>query len=104
MIIPSYQQSTSPALYGAKLLGKWYCSYQEEREGVHIARYMTSTGWGRCTQWWDTKEEVEAAFKKFGQNTLPITDRELHDRRVQEADYKAMMSEDHGWDDPADFH
>lgn len=87
MIIPTYIQAISPTsksivgysqlAYPKETLNKWYCFYIESRYGIKIPRYMSPTGWKIACYWWDSKEEVEMAFKFYGQTPLLIKNFEL---------------------------
>lgn len=79
MIIPNYTKADSLMVYPQDIIGKWSCSYHEERDGVKVARYLHPDGWKRYGYWWGSFEEMERAFNRMGQTPLPITDKELND-------------------------
>ena len=73
MIIPSFNQATSAAIYGADVLNKWYVSYFEEFRGMKFSRYLTPQGWKRTAHWFDSREEAETVFQKYNQSRLIVS-------------------------------
>ena len=91
MIIPSYSQSTSTVLFSEHLLGKWYCSYNEEVDGDVYPRYMNPEGWRLTAHWYETKEAAEKDFQKFGQMRVDVSKREMANHK----EYERLMEEDY---------
>lgn len=73
MIIPSFNQATSAAIYSADVLNKWYVSYFEEFRGMEFCRYLTPHGWKKTAHWFDSKEEAEKVFQKYNQSRLSVS-------------------------------
>lgn len=94
MIIPFYHKAESRQIFPADILGKWYCSYHEERDGKQYSRYLHPTGWKLCTYWWADATEMERVFNKVGQGTLPVSDFEVANREDEEEYLRKRREED----------
>jgi len=91
MILPSYTKVEPRSCLGPELVGKWYCSYHEIRDGERFARYLHPDGWKRICHYWDSTEEMERTFNRVGQQSLEVSDTEF----TRETDFRRQWREDY---------
>ena len=92
MITPNFHQVTANYFTSNELVGKWWCSYQEEYKNEKFARYLGPKGWQYETYYWDSKPKMVSAFNFFGQIHLPVTPQEFIDTMDFRRDYERSMS------------
>lgn len=91
------RQITSKVVCGEKNVGKWYCSDSKTGSDNHpVHRYLQHDGtWGKNTQYFDSKQEIENALAKGHKPDFNIAKQELHDRETIRQDVEHMMNDDY---------
>ena len=96
-------QITSKVTCGPAYVGKWYCADSTPgTDGDPIIRYLQHDGtWGKNTQYFDNKPEVQTALDKGHQPDFTVDKQEQHDRNlIREMAHDAARQEDE-WNDIA---
>lgn len=91
MHIPSYNKhplAFGQDIYDGRDISKEiYCVIFLLYKQYKFSRYMTPNGWGKSAHYYQSKEEAEADFNKFGQSYPPQVETYEYEMRVDEVDY-----------------
>jgi hypothetical protein len=82
------QVSDGSLIFSENCWNKWFCSNSamgSDNQAVH--RYLQEDGtWGRCTHYFDSRQDVEQALAKGYQPDFTLSEEQLHWRQVVRQD------------------